>query len=145
MEKAHISLKIPSDVFYVDLVRAFVGKLAERLKFSRKRGADIQLVLDEICTNAVKHGSSAVTDSIGLRITVDKDTLEILVQDTGSGDAPAGGWITPERLREIEANRSPGSESGHGIFIVKAIADVHEMQCNAAGGTDVRVIFYREG
>ena len=144
MEKSHIALKIPSDVFYVDLVRTFVGKLAERLEFSRKRGADIQLVLDEICTNAVKHGSSGVTDSIGLCIGVDKNTLEILVQDTGRADAPAGGWITPERLREIEANRSPWRESGHGIFIAKSIADVHEMQCNAAGGTDVRVVFHRE-
>ena len=144
MEKAHIELKMPSDVLYVDPVRTFVGKLAERLEFSRKRGADIQLTVDEICTNAVKHGSSAVTDRIALCIRVDKDTLEILVRDTGHGDAAAGGWITPERLREIEVNRSPCSESGHGIFIAKSLADVHEMWCNAAGGTEVRVIFYRE-
>ncbi len=144
MEKAHIELKIPSDVSYVDPVRALVGKLAERLEFSRKRGADIQLVLDEICTNAINHGSAHTTDGIDLRIDVDANSLEILVRDTGRKDAQKDGWITPARLSEIEANRSPCSEGGHGIFLVNSLADVHEMARNAAGGTDVRVIFYRK-
>lgn len=144
IEKAHIELKMPSDVFYVDAVRALVGKLAERLEFSRKRGADIQLALDEICTNAINHGSASVKDGIDLRIRADADALEMLVRDKGSRQAQEGGWITPERLAEIEANRSPCSEGGHGIFLVKSLADVHEMACNAAGGTEVRVVFYRK-
>ena len=38
-------------------------------------------------------------------------------------------------------NRSPNNESGHGIFIAKSLSDMHEMQTNASGGTDVRVVF----
>ncbi|MDE0085041.1 MAG: hypothetical protein OXU23_04965, partial [Candidatus Poribacteria bacterium] len=47
-----------------------------------------------------------------------------------------------ERLSEIETNRSPSNERGHGIFIVKTLSDMHEMQPNEAGGTDVRVVFH---
>ncbi|MDE0425644.1 MAG: ATP-binding protein [Candidatus Poribacteria bacterium] len=142
MAKADIKLKIPSAVFYIEPVRAFIGNLAQSLGFPRKRVADIQLVLDEVCTNAVHHGSSNTAVGIKLRIGIDAHALEILVRDTGSGDAEGKNWLTHERLSEIEANRSPSSESGHGIFIAKSLSDTHEMQSNEAGGTDVRVVFY---
>ena len=142
MAKADIELKIPSAVFYIEPVRAFIGNLAQSLGFPRKRVADIQLVLDEVCSNAVHHGSANATVGVKLRIAVDAHALEILVRDTGSGNARQKNWLTHERLLEIEANRSPTSERGHGIFIAKSLSDTHEMLSNAAGGTDVRVVFY---
>ncbi len=142
MAKADIELKIPSTVFYIEPVRAFIGNLAQSLGFPRKRVADIQLVLDEVCSNAVHHGSANAADGVKLRIGVDAHTLEILVRDTGSGNAEQKSWLTHERLLEIEANRSPSNERGHGIFIAKSLSDTHDMQSNEAGGTDVRVVFY---
>ena len=142
MSKADIELKIPSAVFYIEPVRAFVGNLARSLGFPRKRVADIQLVLDEICSNAVHHGSANATAGVKLRIDINAHALEILVRDTGAGDAKEKNWLTHERLLEIEANRSPSGESGHGIFIAKSLSDTHEMQSNDAGGTDVRVVFH---
>ena len=142
MPKVDIKLKIPSTVFYIEPVRAFVGNLAQSLGFTRKRVADIQLVLDEVCSNAVHHGSSNSTAGVKLRIGVNAHALEILVRDTGSRDAKQKSWLTHERLLEIEANRSPSGEGGHGIFIAKSLSDTHEMQPNEAGGTDVRVVFY---
>ena len=142
MSKADIELKIPSAVFYIEPVRAFVGNLARSLGFPRKRVADIQLVLDEVCSNAVHHGSANATAGVKLRIGINAHALEILVRDTGSGNAKEKNWLTHERLLEIEANRSPSGESGHGIFIAKSLSDTHEMQSNDAGGTDVRVVFH---
>lgn len=142
MAQVDIQLQIPSAVFYIEPVRAFVGNLARSLGFSRKRVADIQLVLDEICSNAVHHGSVDPTDSVKLHIGIDTHALEILVQDTGTQQAGKQSWLTDERLSEIETNRSPSNERGHGIFIVKSLSDMHEMLPNEAGGTDVRVVFH---
>ena len=141
MANADIKLKIPSAVFYIDPVRSFIGTLAKNLGFHRKRVADIQLVIDEICSNAVHHGSIDATVGIKLEIKSDEHSLEILVRDTGPEDKGKKNWLTRERLSEIEANRSPSNESGHGIFIAKSLSDTYEMQINAAGGTDVRVAF----
>ena len=141
MTKADLKLKIPSAVFYIEPIRAFIGNLAKNLGFSRKRVADIQLVLDEICSNAIHHGSVDATAGVELRIRIDTRFLEILVKDTGAQHKGQDSWLTHERLSEIEANRSPSNESGHGIFIAKSLSDTHEMQPNAAGGTDVRVVF----
>ncbi len=140
MERTCIKLNIPSDVFYLEPVRAFIGNLAQHLGFSRKRIADIQLAVDEICNNAVNHGSVSTEAVISLQISVRAQVLEILVQDAGTGVD----WLTPERLSEIEANRSPKNESGHGIFLSKLLTDTYEMRYNAEGGTDVRVTFYQE-
>ncbi len=140
MEKAHIKIKIPSDVFYLEPVRAFIGNLAQHLGFSRKRIADIQLAVDEICSNAVDHGSLSTEAEIKLQICGNSQALEILVQDAGTGVA----WLTPERLAEIEANRSSNNESGHGIFLAKLLSDTYDIRCNADGGTDVHVIFYQK-
>ena len=142
MEKAYIELKIPSDVYYLESVRAFIGKLSETLRFTKKRIADIQLALDEICSNAVYHGSKCVTSEIQLQISVDTHALEITVRDTGRGDIHE--WITHERLAEIQTQRSPAGESGHGLYLIKCLTDVHKLQANAEGGTDVTAIFYRE-
>ncbi len=141
MANADIKLKIPSAVFYIDPVRAFIGNLAKNLGFSRKRVADIQLVIDEICSNAVHHGSIDTTVGVKLQIRSDAHALEILVRDTGSRHKGPKNWLTHERLSEIEANRSPSNEGGHGIFIAKSLSDTYEMKINAAGGTDVRVVF----
>ena len=141
MANPDIKLKIPSAVFYIDPVRTFIGNLAKNLGFSRKRVADIQLVIDEICSNAVHHGSIDATGGVKLQISIDTHSLEILVQDTGSQHKGQNSWLTPKRLSEIETNRSPSNESGHGIFIAKSLSDTYEIQANAAGGTDVRVVF----
>ena len=143
MTKTDIKLKIPSAVFYIDPIRAFIGNLAKNLGFSRKRVADIQLVIDEICSNAVHHGSIDVTAGVKLRIRIEAHALEILVRDTGSRHKGQDNWLTHERLSEIEASRSPSNESGHGIFVAKSLSDTYEIQTNAAGGTDVRVRFCR--
>lgn len=136
-----IQLHIPSDTFYIEPVRAFVVNLAENFGFSLRRVADIQLVLDEICSNAVHHGSADPSVGVELYINLNANALEILVRDTGPKNTPEGGWLTPERLAEIEMNRSPSNERGHGIFIVKSLSDTHEMRLNETGGTDVRVVF----
>jgi anti-sigma regulatory factor (Ser/Thr protein kinase) len=141
MAQADIQLQIPSAAFYIEPVRAFVGNLAQSLGFSRKRVADIQLVLDEICSNAVHHGSADATVGVKLCMSIDTHALEILVRDTGARHVGEKNWLTHDRLSEIETNRSPSNERGHGIFIVKSLADTYEMRPNEAGGTDVQVVF----
>lgn len=142
MEKACIELKVPSDVFYLESVRAFIGKLSETLRFSKKRIADIQLVLDEICSNAVYHGSKCISCGIQLQISVNTQALEIVVSDKGGVNTH--NWLSTEKLAEIQAKRSPTGESGHGLYLIDCLADDQKLQPNMVGGTDVTAIFYRD-
>lgn len=142
MEKDYIELKVPSNVYYIESVRAFIGKLSETLRFSKRRVSDIQLTIDEICSNAVYHGSTCLSSQILLHIYVDTKTLKIVVRDTGKADTRD--WLTPAKLEDIQERRSPTGESGHGLYLIKCLADEHKLKQNSLGGTDVTAIFYRK-
>lgn len=143
MEKDYIEFKLPSNVCYIESVRVFIGKLSETLGFSKKRTADIQLALDEICSNAVNHGSMSTDSGIKIQITVDKQFLELKVSDTGGQNTKD--WFTPEKLAEIQARRTPEGEGGHGLYLIECLTDGHKLQGNKYGGTDVTILFNRTG
>ena len=142
MEKDYIELKVPSNVYYLESVRVFIGKLSETLRFSKKRIADIQLAVDEICSNAVYHGSTCISSGILMQVYVNTQKLKIVVKDKGKADTRE--WLTPKRLEEIQERRSATGESGHGLYLIKCLTDEHNLKQNNAGGTDVTAIFYRK-
>jgi anti-sigma regulatory factor (Ser/Thr protein kinase) len=68
------------------------------------------LLLSEVVTNAVKHGSRA-GDRITVAWTLDRDTLKVAVVDAASGGSPA--VVQPDA----------GREEGRGMLIVDEVAD----------------------
>ena len=142
MQKDYIELKLSSSVYHLEAVRAFIGKLSETLMFSKKRITDIQLVIDEICNNAVYHGSTCIRSGIVIQIWVSVQKLKIVVRDKGKTDARQ--WLTHRGLEEIQARRSRTGESGNGLYLIKCLTDEHKLKPNNVGGTDVTAIFYRK-
>ena len=78
-----IEFKVPSCLFYIGSIRAFIRQLAEQLGFRPTRIKDIELIIDEICSNAIEHGSENSVSGIDLTLTLDGSQLEILIQDKG--------------------------------------------------------------
>jgi hypothetical protein len=66
-----------------------------------------------------------------------------LVQDKGK-DKTAASWLHSGRLNEVEEQMSPKGERGHGIFLARILSDGIEMNPNADGGTDVRMVFCKK-
>ena len=118
---------------------ALLKQLAQQLGFCEQRIADIQLAIDEICGNAIEHGSEGNDTGITISIDVNDHQLDILVRDKGTQDR--GDWLTAEKLKEIYQRRAPGRERGHGIFMVEKLSDEVKMEPNPFGGTDVQVSF----
>jgi len=138
-----VRLKIPSNYIYISPIRAFIKKLARRLQFPQTKVEDIELTVDEICNNAIEHGSSGVNSDILLVLTLNDDCLEILVSDKGR-DKGEVSWLQSGRPEEVEKKLSPEGERGHGIFLAKMLCDRMDMKPNAHGGTDVRMAFFRK-
>jgi anti-sigma regulatory factor (Ser/Thr protein kinase) len=115
--------------------------LAQQLAFRQVRLGDIISVIDEICSNAIEHGSETVTSGIDLTFIWDANRLEILIRDKGR--KTQNNWLTTGRRDEVLQERRPGSERGHGIYLAQKLSDSLKMAPNSLGGTDVRIIFYR--
>jgi len=107
------------------------------------RVEDIELAVDEICNNAIEHGSCGVDSEVILVLTLSDDSLEILVRDRGK-DRGADNWLQSGRLDEVEERMSPEGERGHGIFLAEMLSDRMNMVPNSHGGTDVLTVFLKE-
>ena len=139
--REQVEIRFPSKMLYVAPIRAFVTKLAQRLDFDSTRVEDIELAVDEVCNNAVEHGSKISDTCIYVSVSYDQQRLEILVQDSGvAGDTH---WLSSGRLREVRDAMSPESERGHGIFLMESIADEVSFRANEMRGTDVHLVFLR--
>ena len=136
-----IEFNVPSHLLYIGPILAFARQLAQQLEFSQTRVAAIAHVLDEMCSNAIEHGSETSASGIDLTFIWDAGQLEILVRD--KGPEKQANWLMTGRRDEVLQERTPDSERGHGIYLAQKLSDRLEMQPNSLGGTDVRVIFYR--
>lgn len=139
MGQKHIEIQLPSRLWYIEPLLALLKQLAQQLGFCQERIADIQLAIDEICGNAIEHGSEGNDTGIAISIDVNDHQLDILVRDKGMQDR--GDWLTAEKLEEIYERRAPDRERGHGIYMVEQLSDDVKMEPNSFGGTDVRVSF----
>lgn len=139
MGQKHIEIQLPSGLWYIEPVLALLKQLAQQLGFCQQRIADIQLAIDEICGNAIEHGSEGNDTGIAISINVNDHQLDILVSDKGTQDRED--WLTTEKLKEIYQRRSPDRERGHGIYMVEQLSDKVKMEPNSFGGTDVRISF----
>jgi len=91
----------------------------------------LQLALDALIENAVKH--TTPEDSIELSLERRAETAVLAVADTGTGISPEGLERIFDRFARADPARSrDGGGVGLGLSVVKAVAEAH------GGSVDVR-------
>ena len=104
-------------------------------------------VFDNVIYNAARHTAQGC---ISVVAEVVKNTIEILVSDTGTGIAPEHLPHIFERFyRGCDSRGGTGGESGIGLFIVKSVMESIggrvEIESQLDVGTTVRLVFACEG
>jgi anti-sigma regulatory factor (Ser/Thr protein kinase) len=74
--------RLPYDVASIRSARGLVRDFAED-RLSGLRLDELTLMVSEVVTNAVRHGSPEPDGSIGLRLEQDHDSLRVVVTDGG--------------------------------------------------------------
>ena len=75
--------------------------------------------LPEACANVIEHAyGPEVVKEVSVRATLDDDTVQIDVVDTGKGFDPAA--ISPQNLEQLVAERKSG---GLGMRLIKTLMD----------------------
>ncbi|HET8659221.1 MAG TPA: sensor histidine kinase [Micromonosporaceae bacterium] len=105
-------------------VRQFVARYAGRAGLAATRVADLQIAVNEIATNSVKHGGGAGT----VRIWQEDDCIVCEVRDAGHITDPLVGRVPP--LQE--------SDRGRGLLMVNYLCDLVRIH-SVPGATAVRV------
>ena len=116
-----MELRLPCDVASISSARRLATDFAgDRL--SDVKLDDFALMVSEVVSNAVRHGSPEADGNIGLRLEGDQDALRVVVTDGGQVFAIDPGSIDPDR------------DGSFGLLLVDELADRwgHSLDCKTA-------------
>src|SRR5690606_23456476 len=77
------SVTLPSDLEYIPPLRQFVAEIARVEGFSKKFCFRTEIIVDELVTNGILHGSQDVHSSISLSAVFEEGSMNLSVQDQG--------------------------------------------------------------
>jgi len=81
-----IKIAIPTQAYFLSGIRDFVVNLTKNLTgFSQQWAYRFQAVTDELCNNAIEHGSQVGAEVRVILISAHGKYLEVVVEDTGTG------------------------------------------------------------
>jgi serine/threonine-protein kinase RsbW len=122
---------VPSDVNILGQLRNFtVGLLRER-GFAEGMVDDVELALEEALCNVVEHAYGYdPTQTIALRVIVEKDSVSLLVRDTGKA-------FDPKELpkMDLEAHLRDGHAGGLGRYLMETLMDYIDYRSSPEGNT----------
>jgi anti-sigma regulatory factor (Ser/Thr protein kinase) len=121
---------------FVPGIRTGIGRVAVNFGFNDKEVYEIETVIDEICNNAIEHGSKGKNNAVSLVCKFDKRYIEISIKDSGSPDFNVEEIIKEgQRLMEEEAQKPilDTIRRKRGLMIVKKYVDMMDIKSNADG------------
>ncbi len=140
-----ITIILPTQAYFLSGIRDFTLNLIKNMThFEEKWAFRFQSIVDELCNNAIEHGSKAGEMIRILFINDPEKFIEITVQDTGTHDPHMTASEIQKLVDERRADQSFNTMiRGRGLpKIVAEWTDELEFKDNENGGVDVRVRKY---
>lgn len=141
-EPVKITITLPTNAYFMSGIRDFTLSMIRNMtKFSDQWAYRFQSVVDELCNNAIEHGSSSKQEIKVVFINNPNESVEIIVEDTGTGKSK----LKAEDLQKLVAERSkPGYAfteiRGRGLAkIVSAWTDELHFSDLPGGGIQAKI------
>lgn len=133
-QNRNVSLMVPADADFVDIVRLTLYGIATKWGFSYEEIEDMKVAVAEACNNAVLHAYRGQEKGmIEVRFEGTENGIRIVVKDNGASfdfkhKESVATSLHNKNLDEINAG-------GLGIYMMQALMD--EVQVNTETGTEV--------
>jgi anti-sigma regulatory factor (Ser/Thr protein kinase) len=143
-----VSMKMPSDISLVPSVRTCISDFVSLCKVDRKTIFQIELIVDELCNNAIEHGTQDLSKTIEVQCGVNEEQIEISVYNGYSSRAArkkTGREIKKDMEKWADSpNNTEDTFRGRGLGLVKKYSDSFEIN-SSNDGTWVYVIKKKGG
>jgi len=118
-----VRLEIPARPVYVGIARSVVVAVATGIEgLDVDRLEDLRLAVSEACTNAVEaHEVSGVDQRVVIRCLRSGTSLEVAIEDSGSGFEPEA--VVPGPTRGEPTPDQLSRERGWGLQLIRALVD----------------------
>jgi anti-sigma regulatory factor (Ser/Thr protein kinase) len=111
-------LTVPGRLEDLATICEFVGQAAKQAGASKRTIFDIQLAVDEACTNIIEHAYSGSGGEICLRCECNGDDFEVVIQDHGQPFDPQA-VAAPDVKAELDQRQ----EGGLGLHFMRCLMD----------------------
>lgn len=129
-----MTVKVPADAEYVDIIRLTLYGIASKWGFSYEEIEDMKVAVAEACNNAVLHAYEAANKGqIEVKFEMQDDGIRISVKDEGASfdyehKEEEASSLHDKPLSEVNAG-------GLGIFMMQALMD--DVKVHTESGTEV--------
>ena len=129
------TLSINADLTQLVTVRRFVAQAARDLGMDEQGIYELQLAVDEACTNVIRHGYGGRDGKIEIHIEPGEGGLLLMVRDWGSAFDPQA-VPTPDVTISLE-ERGLG---GLGLFLMRQVTDDLCFEFDAEKGNTLTMV-----
>ena len=138
-----VNVSFPGDLEYIPAVRKFIAELLQVSNFDSKFAYRSEIIVDEICNNAVTYGCRSENAEIELRNTIFEDRIEYTIMDQG------GSRENLRRLKHavkstVEGTEESSTQGGLGLEIVRMLSERLDVVIDEKNLTSVHVVRKRE-
>lgn len=133
---------MPTNAYFMSGIRNFtLGLIRNMTEFSEQWAFRFQSIVDELCNNAIEHGSEPGKEITITFMSNPKESIEIFVRDSGTGKSK----LKADELRKMIAERRQPTYVHSGIRgrglskIVAEWTDELEFKDLPEGGIEVRI------
>jgi anti-sigma regulatory factor (Ser/Thr protein kinase) len=142
------SLKFPGDLEYIPSVRKFVSEVLLASNFDAKFAYRSEIIVDEICNNAVSYGCIRPDASIDLGCSIFGDRIEFTIRDEGGkkDDIVQLELAVKNDPRSVPIDQieNGGKKTALGLEIVRMLSKDVTFEVDKNNLTSIRVVKVRE-
>jgi anti-sigma regulatory factor (Ser/Thr protein kinase) len=132
-----VKMKMPSDISLVPSVRTCISDFVSICEVSKKTLFQIELIIDELCNNAIEHGTQDLGKTIEVQCSIDEEFVEIIVYNGYSSimaEKKTGHEIGKDMEKWAASPSKTGNDfRGRGLGLVKKYSDSFEINSSNDG------------
>lgn len=129
-------LKVASQTENLGTIREFISDIAINAGFDPEIASQIELAVDEACTNVIKHAHAYNSEKyLDLTVVLNNGRLEITIMDAGKGFD-----VARVAKPDLEKYMHEAKKGGFGIHLMRKLMDEVHFEYKPGKGNRVTLI-----
>ena len=124
-----------ADLAQLAAIREFVAEASRSLDADEQAIRDLQLAVDEVCSNSIRHGYGGQEGQIEVSVERIGHSIRVVVRDWGMA-------FDPEQIPvpDLDLPLEERSLGGLGLFLVQQVMDDVRFEFNDSKGNSVTMV-----
>jgi serine/threonine-protein kinase RsbW len=130
-----VTMRWRADLAQLSGIREFVAESSRSLDADELAIRDLQLAVDEVCSNSIRHGYGGQEGQVEVSVERVGHSIRVVVRDWGRA-------FDPEQIPvpDLDVPLEERSLGGLGLFLVQQVMDEVRFEFNDSQGNSVMMV-----